>query len=533
MVNLELSKLPEEVQKSVKLLADYGGAGNDYYSVFNTNYKSSTFLYDLQNQIEQKRYKTILNTLKNEFSMGINLDDKQVSDDEKIIRRSLREFGFSENDFFNPKFDKNDLVSWADRSGQEKIYKVDSVFKDSGAYLYNLRDLNSGIQFGGRLSQDEIKEPSVLQYVQHYKDRGNLEVHLFNKFCPLDKVTLDEKLELLFALKGVDIESKNSSIRDLANVAQKGYIDMTNHHNTLCMLADSSSFENNPISFKLKSDSVSAKEVLELEALAKKNMENIEKYRVITEDIKSIKSDLDYLTKNNPDDKKIKSLMDDSYFSDSYDGLNIESIGELYSSAHWTIKNTHPNLYAKIDSLYDKSIDFIQERDIYKLNRPDLSDLIKNAGMVRDLSRTDITMFRSLSRNEDFEHHSVYNSFDDNIETPSAELSIANNGYRRELFQTPTSSNGGCNFSYCEGDLSLIVPKNNYDFFEKLDNSINFYIEEEDIKRLTFDEIKSEMLEKLGITKDVSDELFTEHSKDVHNNISKEFITISKEDYVS
>lgn len=506
MAKFKLEDLPEGVRKGVKLIAEYGGSGDDYWGVYNQTLKQENFFYDLSNFIEQKKYKNILYAINEQFSWGLNLDDKTVSDDEKLIRRSLREFGFHEDDFFNPKFTKGDLVAYTDRSGQEKVYKVDYPFKDNGAYYYNLRDLESGTQVGGRLPQSEIKEPSVLQYMEHYKKQGMLEVHLFNKFCPIDKVTFEEKMELLDAIKGIDVESKNENIREIAHIVQgwrgkeaKELIDFTTHFNLVAMLAGSHEFENNPINLKLPSAETTVNEILDMEKLAKKQMEVIEKYRVVREDFLNIKKELKYQSNLNPADEKLKKTYEDSTFSVNYDNLDLEAIGDLYGTAHWNIKSNYPDLYKKIDDLYKKTIDFVQERDIYKLNRPDLNDLIKSAGMIRDLKRKDIVIFRGMSRNDDFEYHNVKDNFRDKIKSDGIELNIANNGFRRDIYQAPSDTHGGSNFGYCEGDLSLVVPKNKEDFEKRLDSSIKFYIEDEGIEKYTQEDIKNEMIAKLAI----------------------------------
>lgn len=528
MANIKLEDLPEGVRKGVKLIAKYGGSGDDYWGVYNQTLKQENFFYDLSNFIEQKKYKNILYAINEQFSWGLNLDDKTVSDDEKLIRRSLREFGFHEDDFFNPKFDKDELIAYTDRSGQEKVYKVDYAFKDNGAYYYNLRDLESGTQVGGRLPQSEIKEPSILQYMEYYKKQGTLDVHLFNKFCPVDKVTFEEKMELLDAIKGIDVESKNENIREIAHIAQgwrgkeaKELIDFTTHFNLVAMLADSHSFENNPINLKLPSDETTVNEILDMEKFAKKQMEVIEKYRIVREDILDIKKELKYQSNLNPENEKLKKTYEDSTFSVGYDSLDLNAVGKLYGTAHWYIKNDNPNLYKKIDDLYSKTIDFIQERDMYKLNRPDLNDLIKSAGMIRDLKRKDIVIFRGISRNADFEYHNVKDNLKDKIKSDAVELNIANNGFRREIYQAPCETHGGSNFSYCEGDLSLVVPKNKEDFEKRLDSSIKFYIEEEGIERYTQEDVKNEMIAKLVIN---NGSIGLDDAKDAISGLTKELV---------
>jgi len=506
MAKIKLEDLPEGVRKGVKFIAEYSGSGDDYWGCYNQTLKQENFFYDLSNFIEQKKYKNILHAVNEQFSWGLNLNDSMVTDDEKLIRRNLREFGFHEDDFFNPKFDKGDLVTYVDRSGQEKVYKVDYPFKDSGAYYYNLRDLENGMQVGGRLPQSKINEPTILQYMEHYKKSGTLDVHLFHKFVPFDVVTFQEKMDLLDALKGIDVESKNPNIREVAHIVQgiygkeaKEIIDFTTHFNTLAMLADSSSFENNPINLKLPSETTSVNEILKMEELAKKQMEIIEKYRVLREDILKVKKELKYQSNLNPDNEKMKKTYEDSTFDMSYDNLNLNAVGELFGTAHWYIKDSHPSLYKEIDELYKKSVDFVQERDMYKLNRPDLNELIKSGGLVQDLKRKDMVIFRGLGRNNEFDYHNIKDNFATTIKSDVVELNIANNGYRRELYQAPSENHGGSNLGYCEGDIALVIPKNKEDFEKRLDNSIKFYIEEEDIKNSTHEDIKNEMIGKMAI----------------------------------
>ena len=502
MANIKIDDIDEGKRKAVELIAAIGGFGDDYFTVSNSSYKNEMFLYNLNGLIEGRRYKSIIGMLKNEYPfMNFEKENNMISDDEKLLRRSLRGLGLGYNDdhFFNPKYDKGDLIRWDDSIYNDVMFRVRTSYKDSGANYYSLTNTDDGVEHGGMIREDDLRKPTVLEEIIYYKKQDILEVHLFNRLIPLDKVTKEDGLALIEALKGIDIDHDNEDIREIAYAAQKGFIDMRTHFNTLVMISNSSELINNPINMKLKKDSVSPAEILALEALAKNEIENIDKYRTIYNDIKSLKKDLNYNA--GIEDKKLESIMVDISiaFDSSYDKLDSEKFGEAYGGAYWTIKGFRPDIFKRIESLYEKVSEFTQERDIHKLNRPDLSDLIRDAGMQLDLKRKDMIIFRG-SRNETFDYYNIKYNMQELLSTPIAELNLANNGYRRELYQSPTDSHGGSNFSYCEGDLSLVVPKNKEDFITKLEHGIKFYLEDEysEVSDEKFNEIKNEIGEKLG-----------------------------------
>ena len=171
MGNVKLEDLNESVRKSVRFLAEFGGLNDDYQAAYAAHYKNPNMLVDLQNYIENKNYKSLLALMKNEYPFLDVEVGGVVGEDEKLIRISLRSVGFVEDDFFNPKFDKGNLVNWTSpRDNTTKLYKVDYPFKDGGAYFYNLRDLESGTQVGGRLKQDELSEPTAESFLNKYTD---------------------------------------------------------------------------------------------------------------------------------------------------------------------------------------------------------------------------------------------------------------------------------------------------------------------------------------------------------------------------
>lgn len=505
MANVKIENIPEETRSAVELIAHIGGFGDDYYSVQNTQFKDEMFLYNLNGAIENKRYKSVIGMLKNEYPfMNFEKENGVVSEDEKLLRRGLRAMGYNDDNFFNPKYDKGDLIVWNDpRDNKDHLYKIKTNFIDSGAYYYSLTNLDTGVETGGRLREDELREPTVLEKIQYYKKQGMLDVHLFNYNVPLDKVTKEDALALLEALKGIDIEHDKQDIREIAYVAQKGFVDMNTHFNVLAMIADSSDFLNNPIPLKLPTDNVSIDEIKTLDALAKNNVENLDKYKTISSELSELKKELKYQIGLNPESTKALNEIKDSlhYMTDRYDTISSTSVGEIYGNAHWTIRNSHPEIYKKVESLYEKTLEFTQNRDIHKLNRPDLNELIKDANLQLDLSREDKVLFRG-SRDSDYDYGDIKVKMDSFLtDSAVAELNVANNGFRREFYQAPSKTHGGSNFGYCEGDLTLCVPKNKEDFQERLSQGIRFYVEDEFVDNIEerVQNIESEMFGKLGL----------------------------------
>ena len=500
MANIRLEDIAEGKRKAVQLIAEIGGFGDEYHAVSNTQYSSEMFLYDLNNLIDARRYKSIIRMLDNEYSaMNFEKENFQISEDEKLLRRSLRSMGYSDDNFFNPKYDKGELVGWDGTGNREKVFKVASVFKDSGVYFYSLRNIETGIQHGGRLHENDLREPSVVEKILYYKKQDMLEVHLFNRLVPLDKVSKDDGLALIEALKGVDIEHDNEDIREIAYATQKGFIDTRSHFNTLCMIAGSHELLNNPIEMKLKKDEIDVSEILELEKLAKQSIEVLDQYRKIYGDMKSLKKELNYSA--GIEDEKLESVMVDLSMAvdKGYDKLDSDEVGKSYGSAYWYVRPNNPEIYKKIESLYEKILDFTQERDIYKLNRPDLSDVIRDANMQLDLNTKDMVLFRG-SRNPNFDYQNMKVNFENSLKgIDSVELNLANNGFRREIYQSPTAKHGGSNFGYCEGDLTLCVPKNLQEFNTRLEHSVNFYCEDEGKSADETKKYLAEMKSKLGV----------------------------------
>ncbi len=503
MANIKLEEIDENKRKAVELIAAIGGFSDDYYAVSNGSYKSEMFLYDLNSLIENRRYKSIINMLKNEYPfMSFEKENNMISDDEKLLRRSLRGLGLGYNDdhFFNPKYDKEELIRWDDSKYNDVMFRVRTSYKDSGTNYYSLTNTDDGIEHGGMIREDDLRKPTVLEEIIYYKKQGMLDVYLFNKLAPMDEVTKEYTLSLFEAMKGIDNEDSCQEVREIAYAAQKGYIDINTHHTFLAMVSGSAEFENNPIPLKLPSEDVSSKEILELEKYAIKSVGILDQYRTIYSDIKNLKKEIASTLKSNPENTNLEKIKDElPGFNLGYYKLSVDDMADVYGNAHWTIKSSNPDIYKKISDITDKTIEFVQQRDMYNLNRPDLNPLIEKAQMTRDLKRKDMIIFRG-SRNESFDHYNIKDNMQELLSTPIAELNLANNGYRRELYQSPTDSHGGSNFSYCEGDLSLVVPKNKEDFITRLEHGIKFYLEDEysEVSDEKFNEIKNEIGEKLG-----------------------------------
>lgn len=503
MANRRLEDFEPELRSAIKFMAEFGGLSDDYYAVYNTKYKNRNFLSDLNFNIEQKNYKSIISILKQNYEDTLNFEASNgvISPDEKLVRRTLFGFGYKEQDFFNPEFNKDELVSYIDRSGEEKVYTVQSVFKDNGAYYYNLRDLQSGVQVGGRLRQDEIKKPTTFQYLEYCKQKEILNVSLFNYFVVLNNKPLNEKLELFEAIKGNRLNSNNLHLADLSRARKEGLIDDILLHNTLVMLSSSFDFENNPINLKTKDDKAPTLEDLKkLEKYAIKNMELIQQYLLIDKQIKDLDDDFEYEVKLNPDKHNLVDIATDiCTLNTKYEKIDINEIGKLYGKAHWKLSD-YPKLNKKIDKLYSDTIEFVIGRDMYNLNRPDLNKLIKDANLTRDLQRNDMTIFRGLSRLDNYEYGTIKQSAETHL-GKLAQLDIADNGFRKELYQAPTQEHNGSNFAFCEGDISLIIPRSKDEFYDNLETGIKFYISNEGITHTTFDEVKEEMVSKINQSK--------------------------------
>lgn len=574
---MELKEVNERIRPGVKLIAEIGGFSNDYHAVINGKYKNEMFLYDVSSYIENKKYKAIIESLKLEYPF-MNFDKKNgtISDDEKLVRKTLRGSGFIDDDFYNPKFDKNELVQW-----QNNLYKIKNGFKDSGVNLYSLTDLTSGGEVGGRLREDELSEPTDLQKIIYYKRQGMLDVHLFNKIIsttnefdiskckiernnysvtqggvklfydgeeffggPLDaeiKLTdlgwvgksdehwnraiqdvyengnflyilqqeypkenrnidgvieplkynygLREQIQFLDALKGIDVESCNQQIREVAYASQKGFIGMNAHYNVLAMLSHDTKA---PV--KLPNMEVSVQEILELEKLAIRKLKN--------DDFGSkLQGCLDELKK---EPKVIKELSNESIIK--IDGIFKKGmlfeyeVSSFSGSANYPFSQKETELRKKIDKFCDEAYSFVMERDILKLQRPDLENLIKSANLYLDGAKEELVIFRSACRNDGFEWGTIEASINKEFGQCWAELDIADNGFRREFYFAPTVMHqGGAIFGYCEGDLSLIVPKDKMDFEARLDSDIKFYIEDLNRDAEQFDDIKNEISLKLGL----------------------------------
>ncbi len=117
--------------------------------------------------------------------------------------------------------------------------------------------------------------------------------------------------------------------------------------------------------------------------------------------------------------------------------------------------------------------------------------------LLRDLSVNNKALFRSYTRDDNYEYRTIQNNAENKLNHNLASLNIADNGYRKELFLPPVKNNGGCNVSYCEGDVTLVATKDKADFENILNSAIGFYIEDEGISKDLFKQIKEEMNQKL------------------------------------
>lgn len=589
MANIQLEDISERMRLAVKLIAEFGGFGDDYSAVVNSNFKNENFLYDLNHFIEGKKYKTILAVIKDEYPIVLD-NDEMIADDEKILRRSLRSLGFNDEDFYNPKRE-NEL---SEPTGVQKIlyYKekgmldvhlfnkmafMDSEFdpkkceiskKDSSVtqgshtLIYDGKEIitfDAGKElidgeWQGISNEERMKTFEKLYYEGNEQFTGTLPI------C--EKYGLQEKLDFLEAVKGIDVESNNKEVHEVAYAAQKGFVDMNSHYNLLAMLSHDTKA---PVVHP--SAQLATSEILDIEKLAIRKLKNDDLVSSLQRDINEIRdlvketNPLEYsvlINKNTPL-KELKDFSDDGE-SETFDGLvfNImaeydlhadptnekkleglkedlnhhgikfsepslyknpiltiplkdrelqhKDVSSLYGSAHWELGGSSSEIFKKIDSFYDKADGYIMEREVLRLQRPDLEGLIKDAHLALDTSRDDMTIFRG-GRLDDYDFGSIGFSARDIVSGDWAELSIANNGFRRELYLAPTESfPGGANFSYCEGDLSLVVPKDKDDFEKRLENGISFYIEDElsllgDDKDRKANHLKDEMLEKLNIDK--------------------------------
>lgn len=574
MPYMSLKDVNDQIRSGVRLIAEIGGFDNDYNAVINTRYKSDMFLRDLTQFIDKKNYKAIIESLKLEYPF-MNFEKKEgiIADDERLVRRLLRATGFRDDDFFNPQYDKGNLIVWNDvRDKKDHLFKVDSVFMDSGAYYYNLRDLESGVSVGGRLRENELSEPTSLQKIIYYKSRGMLDVHLFNMMafmtnefdpskCKIErenysatqgavklfydgeeiyKGSLDagkmtiidgkwhydktdeywlgaiqkvyeygdqyndiyplksnyglrEKIQFLDALRGIDAGSHNQQIRDVAKAAQKGFIDTNSHYNALAMLSHDL---NAPI--KLPTVKVLAEGILEIEKLALRRLKNDDLGDRLQKRLDELKKEpkvIEKLSKNN----LIK-------FDDIFKGNNLfeSEIGKFYGSAHWNFSQTDPVLLSKIDKFYDNTREYLMERDILKLQRPDLEPLIKNLDLYYTEEKNGLVFFQGSNSKDasgfSFDIKTVVESGGKEVSQNWAELHLAADGFRREFYLAPTETyQGGANLGYCEGEFSLAIPKTKMDFEIRLESGIKFYIEDMNIDASRFNEIKNEISLKLGL----------------------------------
>jgi len=591
---MELKDVKEQIRSGVKLIAEIGGFSNDYYAVINGKYKNEMFLYDVSSYIENKKYKAIIESLKLEYPfMNFEKRDGIISDDERLIRKTLRESGFVEDNFYNPKFDKDDLVQW-----KNTLYKIRYGFKDSGANLYSLTDLTTGGEVGGRLREDELSEPTGLQKILYYKGKGMLDVHLFNKMiamdgsfdvakCKIERTTysvtqggvklfydgeeifsgeLDAKIELtdagwvgksdeywvgvirdvyengntwnhidplknnyglrekiifLDALKGISVESKNQQIREVAQAAQKGYIDSVSHFNVLAMLSHDTN-----AGVKLPNAEVKTSDILEIEKLAIRKLKN--------DDFgNKLQGRLDELKKESLVKEKLSEqyiIKTDNVFKS---GKVFENEISEFSGRAWHVCLDN-ELGKKIDKFCNDAYSFIMERDILKLQRPDLEPLIRSADLYLDGSRKDLVIFRGAGRNNSFGYDTMGASINKDFGHNWAELNIADDGFRREFYIAPTDKyQGGANFGYCEGDLSLVVPKDKMDFEARLESGIKFYMEDMNIDNSRFDEIKKEISLRLGLVEESTVQDFAKRHDDTCETLDKIVATESlAKDYV-
>ncbi|MDY0292519.1 MAG: hypothetical protein RBR02_09325 [Desulfuromonadaceae bacterium] len=540
MAKITLEDIEERIRPAVKMIADFGGFGDDYYSVINTKYKNEMFLYDLASFIEDKKYKNIMNALKDEYStVGVTFEKENgvISDDERLIRRSLRSFGFNDDNFHNPKFDKDDLVQWDSRP-----FTIGESFMDSGVNLYSLTDPKTGIEYGGRIREDELVEPTELQKIMYYKEKEMLDVHLFNKMANIEN--LSDKLEFIYAVLGDD--EYKEEFYAYQKAAKDNLIDLTTKYNLLAMLSHDTKA---PVIYK------------------KSDIDKLEENQKINNKIWSLRGDLEYYPNDRQIEEELANLIDSHSLIDGPDlqsikklairklknddtGLNIQKdinciiadikgsdieesvkekllknsvlgikmsdkplfendVGELYGSAHYLLNKSHSEIVDKIDKLYDNSRGYIQEREILKIQRPDLEDLIKDSQLFLDGSREDMTIFRGGGlKSFGYDYSDAGLTAKSMVSGSWAELSLANDGFRREFYLAPTREHqGGANFSYCEGDLSLVVPKDKEDFEARLESGIKFYLEDDDkYSDSKLDETKKEMMDKLGIESTVPKE---------------------------
>jgi hypothetical protein len=561
MANIQIGDIDEAVRPAVKFINEFGGFGGDYNAVLNTKYKNDLFLYDLSRFIDRKQYKNIITTLKDEYAnVGVTFQKVEgvISDDERLVRRALKSFGFVDDNFYNPTFDKDELVQW-----RNELFKIKTGFMDMGTNLYSLQSLKDGVEVGGRLREDELKEPTALQQVLYYKERGMLDVHLFNKMMSFDsnfaiskaeikrhrysatqgavelfydgknifgdmlddkmqliggewkgqtddywiniikevyedgnffyklqqsssehknikgvveplklQYGLKEKLDFIEALKGIDTESNNEKIREVANIAQKGFINMNSHYNVLAMLSHDTKA---PI--RLPNAKISNEDILAVEKLAVRKLINDELGKKIQQDIDSIIASIKISTLES---ETKQNLLGNQTFSSKLNKqpLHEKELGELYGSAHWLLKNKEPDIYLEISNLYDNATEYIMERDVLLIQRPDLEPLIRDARLFIDSRQTDQIIFRG-GRSDSYEYHAIENNAQSLVDGNWASLPIADNGYRKEIYLFPTEEHpGGANFSYCEGDLTLVVPKDKADFDARLLSGIQFYLED-------------------------------------------------------
>lgn len=601
----KLDKIDDAIRSGVVLIAKIGGFDEDYHAVINAKYKNDMFLRDLTRFINEKKYKLVITLLKEEYPFMIfERENGVISEDEKLLRRFLRPLGYSDDDFFNPKYDKEELITWNDpRDKQDHLFRVESVFIDSGAYFYNLRDLESGVHVGGRVRENELKEPTALQKIIYYKKRGMLDVHLFNQlafissdfdfakckierenysatqgavrlfydgkeiyngcldagkmriedgkfvFEKTDKYWLDaiqkvyeegdefyngvaplknnyglkEKLLFLEALKGVDnTKGLNKRICEISNIAQQGYIDKVSHYNVLAMLSHDT---NAPI--KLPSDNVSVHDINEIETLAIRKLKNDSLGEQLQKKLNKLKKEP--LVKEKLFDQYL--IKNDNVFKS---GKIYEDEISKFSGRAWHVCLDH-ELGKEINKFCNDAYSFVMERDILKLQRPDLEALIRSADLYLDGSREDLVIFRGAGRNRNYEWDTIEASLNQNVNQSWAELKIADNGYRREFYFAPTDKySGGANMGYCEGDLSLVVPKDKIAFESRLESGIKFHMEDMNIDNSRFDEIKKEISLKLGLVEECTVQDFSKRHDETYEKLDEIIVTteIPVKDYL-
>lgn len=548
MANMTLKDMPVHLQKAIQFYAEFGGFGNEYQAVLDSRFKNENFLAELENHIEKKNYKNILQAIAAENLSILDESGQLLPDDQKTIRQALRRIGFHENDFYNPKYDKGDLVSW-----EGNLFKIRGGFMDNGANYYSLTHPVHGHEVGGRLREDEILEPSTIQMIRYYKERDMLDVHLFNKLafmpdgkfdinkCRIEKFDLsvtqgshtlyydDKEVVRYDAGKKLDGSGNWVGISDeerfhtleslyyfgdpLNNIkplkeayglsdklgflkAVKGIADPEGKFGEISRAAANGEIDKLSqfnLYAMLSHDShapvkIKGAPVADDELAA---MEQLAIRRLRNNDgIETLFGQFSVLRheidrSGIPDEQKSNLLNESAFHAISRDTLpSRREIGDMYGNVRLNRHAIDWRLLGRLEDVYDHAINCIMERDMLDLQRPDIEPFIKTNKMYKD---PDKNLFRGSWPDG---YYAAQRNAVEKLGEEWRSLDIAMTDYRWQHYNEDLL----VGHSYCEGDTTLEVFKDRDEMVKSVYRAIQSYGEDAGMSAEKIEALKEEFM---------------------------------------